>query len=86
MPTRAVGPWGEGVNGRLVFEFRVPRETIEDISCGSECVILGHETPNVAVKWLKLLVLIPEFPGSNLEPEPSYPDRGFVVVLKSSGS
>ena len=54
----------------------VPRETIEDTSCSSECVILGHETPNVAVIWLTLLVLIPEPPSSNLEAEPSYPYRG----------
>ena len=60
----------------------VPRKTFEDTSCSSECVILGHETPNVAVKWLTLLVLIPEPPSSNLEPEPSYSYRGFVVVLK----
>lgn len=64
----------------------VPRETIEGTSCSSECVILGHEIPNVAVKWLILLVLIPELLGSNLEPKPSYPDQGFVVVLKSSRS
>ena len=61
----------------------VPREAIEDTSCSSECVILGRETPNVAVKWLTLLVLIPELPGSNLGPETSYPHRGFVVVFKS---
>jgi hypothetical protein len=64
----------------------VPRETIEDTSRSSECVILGHEAPNVAVKWLTLMVLIAELPGSNFEPESSYPDRGFEVVLKSSRS
>lgn len=63
----------------------VPRDTIEDTLCSSECVILGHETLNVAVRLLTLLVLIPGLPGSNLEPEPSYPDQGFVVFLDPLG-
>jgi hypothetical protein len=38
-----------------------------------------HDTElgtNVVVQWLNLLLYIREVPGSNLDPEIGYPDRG----------